>query len=414
MKNFNYQETCKLCKTDTIEKVLDLVALPVGDRYVPEKDKMKVTDTYPLDIMMCGNCGHYQNNGYVNPDLIYGHYLSRPATTNPVLSDIYKEYVNDLLTLYVKSKDPFAVEAGSNDGAFIGYLQERGVKVLGVEPSPNLSKQANDFEIPTIQDYFSLRCAKQIKKDYGEVDIFVANHTFSNIIDLDDFVGGVKHLLSQNGVFSMQTHYHLDVIEKNLIENFTHEHLSGFYVKPLVTFFKSYGLELFHVQRVPAKEGSIRCFIQNEGGPNVVNSSVQEIVSYEKSIGMNKKNRHDSIAHFIDSIKIQLHNLLDDKIKSGKTVAAFGTSTGATTFSFNYDLGKIISFFVDDDPYRHNLVSPGLHIPVLPSKAIYDRKPDYVIILAPLYAEIIMKKNMEYLKQGGTFIKIWPEFEVVT
>ena len=72
------------------------------------------------------------------------------------------------------------------------------------------------------------------------------------------------------------------------------------------------------------------------------------------------------------------------------------------------------SFFVDDDPYRHNLISPGYHIPVLPSKAIYDRKPDYVIILAPLYADIIMKKNQEYLNQGGTFIKIWPKFEVIS
>jgi hypothetical protein len=105
---------------------------------------------------------------------------------------------------------------------------------------------------------------------------------------------------------------------------------------------------------------------------------------------------------------------LDNEIKVGKTVAAFGTSTGATTFSFNYDLGNILSFFVDDDPYRHNLVSPVLHIPVLPSKTIYERKPDYVVILAPLYADIIMRKNEEYLKQGGTFVKIWPEFEIIS
>ena len=104
----------------------------------------------------------------------------------------------------------------------------------------------------------------------------------------------------------------------------------------------------------------------------------------------------------------------NELVEQGKTVAAFGTSTGATTFSFNYDLGKLLSFFVDDDPYRHNLVSPVLHIPVLPSKTIYERKPDYVIILAPLYADIIMRKNQQYLDQGGTFIKIWPEFEVIS
>ena len=46
-------------------------------------------------------------------------------------------------------------------------------------------------------------------------------------------------------------------------------------------------------------------------------------------------------------------------------------------------------------------------------KFFSEQKPDYVIILAPLYADIIMKKNQEYLEQGGVFIKIWPEFEVI-
>ena len=236
MDNFTYVNNCKLCKSAKLDNVLQLAPLPIGDRYVPEADKMKVVDTYPLAIMMCQDCGHYQNGVYVNPDLIYGYYLSRPATTNPVLSDIYKEYVNDLLTKYVRKSEVFAVEAGSNDGAFINHFQERGAKVLGVEPS-DLSNQANDNGITTLNSYFGLDCAKKIKKDYGKADFFVANHTFSNIIDLDDFVKGVKHLLAENGVFSMQTHYHLDVIEKNLIENFTHEHLSGFYVKPLRSFF---------------------------------------------------------------------------------------------------------------------------------------------------------------------------------
>ena len=129
---------------------------------------------------------------------------------------------------------------------------------------------------------------------------------------------------------------------------------------------------------------------------------------------MDRKDRHSSIVSFITEIKSKLHSLLDSEVEQGKIVAAFGTSTGATTFSFNYELGKILSFFVDDDPYRHNLVSPVLHIPVLPSNTIYERKPDYVIILAPLYADIIMKKNQQYLEQGGTFIKIWPEFETIS
>ena len=59
----------------------------------------------------------------------------------------------------------------------------------------------------------------------------------------------------------MQTFYQKSVIEKKF-ENFTHEHLSYFYIKPLKSFFERNEMELFDVKFVPAKGGSIRCFIQ--------------------------------------------------------------------------------------------------------------------------------------------------------
>jgi hypothetical protein len=42
-----------------------------------------------------------------------------------------------------------------------------------------------------------------------------------------------------------------------------------------------------------------------------------------------------------------------------------------------------------------------------------QEKPDYVVILAPLYAENIMKKNQAYKDGGGKFILIRPEVAVV-
>ena len=90
MKNnnsFTLVTDCKLCKSSDQIKVLGLSPVPIGDRYLPESEKSMALDEFPMDIMMCKSCGHYQNSGFVNPELLYAHYLSRPATTNPVLSD---------------------------------------------------------------------------------------------------------------------------------------------------------------------------------------------------------------------------------------------------------------------------------------------------------------------------------------
>jgi hypothetical protein len=49
---------------------------------------------------------------------------------------------------------------------------------------------------------------------------------------------------------------------------------------------------------------------------------------------------------------------------------------------------------------------------VLPSDALYDKKPDDVLILAWRYAEPIMKRHEAYRRAGGKFILPLPEISV--
>ena len=44
-------------------------------------------------------------------------------------------------------------------------------------------------------DYFNSEVAKIIFRAHGQADYFIANHTFSNIIENVDFLEGVKILL---------------------------------------------------------------------------------------------------------------------------------------------------------------------------------------------------------------------------
>ena len=100
--------------------------------------------------------------------------------------------------------------------------------------------------------------------------------------------------------------------------------------------------------------------------------------------------------------------MLEDIKLKGKSVAGYGTSIGATNLTYQLGMGEAIEYFVDDDSYRQNLVSPGYNIPVLDPKVLLEKKPDYVLIMAPLYADQIINKNQAYIDQGGRFMEIWP------
>ena len=214
--NFKKFNNCKLCNSKNLIEVLNLADLPIGDKYMPEEKVDLAKEAYELRIMMCQDCNHYQNSGYVDPDLIYGFYLSRPATTNPDLAEAFKDYADYIVKNFSnKKQNLFAVEAGSNNGIFIQYMKEKlNIKVLGVEPS-NLYEHAIN-KVDTINDYFNSNVAKTILNNYGQADFLIANHTFSNIIDNIDFLKGVKTLLKMTE-FSACKHF----IKKQWLKEFT-------------------------------------------------------------------------------------------------------------------------------------------------------------------------------------------------
>ena len=72
---------------------------------------------------------------------------------------------------------------------------------------------------------------------------------------------------------------------------------------------------------------------------------------------------------------------------------------------YHFGIGpEVIDFIADDSPWKQGLLSPGLHIPVVPSAEIASRKPDFMVLLAWNFAEPIMAKHKALQEAGGRFI----------
>jgi hypothetical protein len=67
-----------------------------------------------------------------------------------------------------------------------------------------------------------------------------------------------------------------------------------------------------------------------------------------------------------------------------------------------------LDFTLEDNPLKHGCLVPGALIPILPSAELYERKPDYLVILAWNFAKPIMKKHTRYHFEGGRFILPMP------
>jgi len=83
---------------------------------------------------------------------------------------------------------------------------------------------------------------------------------------------------------------------------------------------------------------------------------------------------------------------------------------------FHFGLGPdTLEYIIDDSPWKQGRLSPGHHLPVVPSSHLYAAatRPDYVLILAWNFAEPIMKKHQPFHDAGGRFIVPLPKLVMV-
>ena len=81
---------------------------------------------------------------------------------------------------------------------------------------------------------------------------------------------------------------------------------------------------------------------------------------------------------------------------------------------YHFGIGPdVIDYVIDDSPLKQNLYTPGMHIPVVDGKAIAQRKPDYLLLLAWNFADSIIARNQAYLDSGGHFIVPLPKVSII-
>jgi hypothetical protein len=223
----------------------------------------------------------------------------------------------------------------------------------------------------------------------------------------------IKALMSSDGIFIFEVSYLLDVIQKVLLGTIFHEHHSYHSLKPLIKFMKRFNMEIIDVERVTIQGGSLIGTAQITGGPHKISPSVKKLVELEAKEKLDKPETIKNFAKKMKKLKDELGSMLANYRSQGKTIAGFGAARSGTTLITQMGIGKLLDFIVDDNPEKQGKFTPGDHILVRPTNAIFEKKPDYLFILAWVHAKKIIENNKRYLDEGGHFIICFPEIKII-
>jgi SAM-dependent methyltransferase len=395
--------TCRLCDSKNLVLAMPIKASPIADAFV-SADKVNVAQPLiPLDLYQCQDCGHVQNLDIVNPNLLFRDYIF--STSNSAnLVEHFKKYADDVSHDFQLTEGALVVEIGSNDGTLLRFFKNKGMRVQGIDPALEIARAATESGIPTRADFFTSELSREIRKEQGPAKLIVANNVYAHADQLADLTDGIASLLDHDGVFVFEVSYLLDIIDKFVFDTVYHEHLSYHSIDPFTRFFKAHDLHLFDVQKISTKGGSFRGFVQNLGGRQVERPIIAQMIEEETRRGLHKLEIFRNYERKILARKEALLAYIAEVRAQGKSVVGYGASTTVTTLMYHFDLFDKLDYLIDDNTKKHGLYSPGCHLEVKPSTALYQDKPDVVIVLAWQYCQPIVKKHAQFIENGGQFV----------
>ena len=406
------RSACRLCGSADLTNVFSLTPTPPANAFVGPDQLDQEQAAFPLDLFFCQDCSHLQLLDIVDPAELFRNYVY-VSGTSPSFVKHFEDYAQSCIDRFDLSAGQLALDIGSNDGTLLGFFQDQGLSVLGIDPARTIAEEATRRGIETWPEFFDQSIADKIKNERGPTSLITANNVFAHADDLSGIMENIRSLLTKNGVFVFEVSYLGDVFEKILFDTIYHEHLAYHSVIPLEKFFRSKGMELFAAERLGSHGGSLRGMVQIANGPHKADGSVDALIKYEKSLTLDTAATWTGYAKKIDALRQELVELLQRLKTDGKSIAGFGAPAKATTLMYHFAIGSdVIDFIADDSPLKQGLYSPGLHIPVLSGQAIYDMKPDYVVMLAWNFAPQIMANHQKFLDGGGHFVVPLPEVRI--
>ncbi|TMF72726.1 MAG: class I SAM-dependent methyltransferase [Chloroflexi bacterium] len=391
---------CRVCNAVELDQILSLGATPLANAFLRPDHQGAPEISYPLEVLRCRSCGLVQLSAVVRPDILFADYLYASSASPPLLAH-FQELAEELVSRYA-SPGSLVVEFGSNDGILLRPLKDRRVRALGVEPARNLAAMANEAGLETLNSYFSGEVARQIRDERGLASIIVGNNVLAHVDGLRDLARAVEHLLAPDGVFVAEVPYLSDLLEHVEYDTIYHEHLSYFHLLPLKRLLGEVGMELFDVTRLELHGGSIRIYAGRRG-TRTPTAALRTL--FESEARLDDMRLYADFSRRVEESRHALRETLEHLRGDSRTIAALGaTAKGNTLLNYCAIGPETVIFVADSTPMKQGLLTPGMHISVKSERALYEEKPDYVLLLAWNYAEALVRRHAEYLAQGGRFI----------
>lgn len=404
---------CQITGSETLNLVIDLGHQPPCDNLVDAQGLDQPEMSFPLRLYHCPDSGLAQLDYAVAGEMLYPpSYPYRAGISWPVVEH-HKELAATICKRIGAHKGTMVVDIGSNDGTLLAQFKAHDVHVLGVEPTDVARIAIAENAVPTRQAFFTESLAREIVGDEGQADVITTTSVFAHMATLGEVMRGICTLLAKTGVFVIETHWLLRVLQENQFDTVYHEHLRTYSLKSLCALFPQYGMEVFDAEMTERYGGDLRAWVCWKGA-HPVSANVDAILAHECSAGLHDPAAWARWRERVLRQRDSLMNFLNGARAIGKRVAGVSCPGRCSTLLNFYGIGPDLIEYLGE---LHNSLKlgkylPGRHIPIVPNTRFKEDRPDYLVLMAWHYGKQVIQRLRA---EGHTQPIVYPlpEFAVV-
>lgn len=403
---------CLICNS-VIDPFMSFGRMPIANGFLT-MEQFTQEYFFEMEVAFCPRCTMLQLTTQPNPEKMFHENYAFFSGTSSSMAVHFKGFAEHVIKDYLSAMNPFVVEIGCNDGIMLQHFAKSGIRHLGIEPSANVAKVANEKGVQTVCRFFDVNLAGDIVKEYGRADAFLGANVMCHISNFNSVIEGIKILLKPTGVVMFEDPYLTDVIEKTSYDQIYDEHVFLFSLTSIQYSFGQQGMELIDIEPQSTHGGSMRYVIAHKGA-RPVSQNVKVQLEKEKKLGLDNPSTYDAFRKNCEQSRDNLKFLLHDIKRQGKRIVGYAATSKSTTVLNYCGIGAdLLEYISDTTPIKQGKFSPGMHIPVRPYNEFVKSYPDYAILLAWNHAEEIMSKEKKFTEAGGKWIVFVPEVKVLS
>jgi SAM-dependent methyltransferase len=387
---------------------------PLCESYVPESKLDAAEVFYPLHVRVCDSCLLVQLPAYVAGEDIFSDYAYFSSYSDSWVAHA-KRYAEAMIGRLELTRDSLVTEVASNDGYLLQHFKRAAVPVLGIEPAANVAEAARARGIPTEVRFLGADTGPEIARQYGRADLVVANNVFAHVPDIRGFAAGLRALVKDDGVVTLEFPHLLRLIERRQYDTIYHEHFSYLSLLTSAVALATAGLRVVDVDELGTHGGSLRVYARPEEAGGEPTQRVKEVLAAEEAAGLHTVQGHQDFAPAVLKIKSDLLGFLLEAARQGRSVAGYGApGKGNTLLNHCGIRSDLLSYTVDRSPVKQGKFLPGTHIPICAPERLAETKPDYILVL-PWNLRDEISQQLTYTESwGGKLVFPIPELEIVS